>query len=123
MTQRLLLLLMLASVLCHAVVVQGAWAATGVGEQALHALLHWQGSAHHHHKHHHAGDHGHFHQDESPSSLKHVNADGALYAAALLPAGLIELPSLPRASLQVAVAAEPPIPFLERFKRPPRFAA
>lgn len=128
MTRRLLLLLTFASLLCHAIVAQGAWAAVGVSEQAQHALLHWQGSAHHHHEHSHApaagaGDkhvHTHYHQDDSPSSLKHVNADGALYAAALLGVLDLSVASLPRADLVAGSALEPAAPFLERLKRPPR---
>lgn len=119
MVHRVLLLLLLFSVFFQAVVTQGGWAASGIVPGALHAMLHWQGSAHHHH----GDDAGHIHRDESPESLKHVNFDCAVYAAALPSAGLAALPCLPDASPFAAAALEPPIPFLERLKRPPRSAA
>lgn len=119
MVHRVTHFLLLLAVLFHAIVAQGGWAAAGTSPQAGHAVLHWQGSAHHH-----RGDDGsHIHHDRSPESLKHVSFDCAVHAVALPSAGLGDLPPLPAATLFVAAALEPPAPFLERLKRPPRSAA
>ncbi|CAL92840.1 conserved hypothetical secreted protein [Azoarcus olearius] len=119
MVHRVIHFLLMLAVLFHAVVAQGGWAAAGSSPKASHAALHWQGAAHHHR----GVDGTHIHHDTSPESLKHVNFDCAVHAVALLSAGLADLPRLPDATLFVATVLEPPVPFLERLKRPPRSAA
>lgn len=49
-------------------------------DEIAHALLHFEGEAHHHDEH-----DGDFHQDSSASSVQHSMGDAGLFAPALMP--------------------------------------
>lgn len=94
----------------------GVWAAEG--EEVVHALLHFDGSAHHHNVHddHDAG----FHQDDSDESTEHVMSDACLSAPALLTAAVLPVLRVGSAPPVIAHPTEPPQPFLSGPERPPQ---
>jgi hypothetical protein len=85
------------------------------GEELAHAVLHFEGKAHHH------DDHdGSFHQDESTASVQHAMHDACSFSPALLTGAV--LPVLPTYSTPPVDArnAEPPLLFLSGPERPPK---
>lgn len=88
------------------------------GEGIGHAMLHWQEAGHHHH------DNGSVHEDPSDDeSARHLQADGALVAAAL-PCALPVFEPLPvREHYSVFINNPLGPPFLEGPTRPPRLTA
>lgn len=87
---------------------------THLGEGLEHALLHASKDAHHHH------DDGSFHEDESDESNRHLQADSALNAVALLsPAAGMLIAANPGDVLSSASQEAPP-PILDGPRRPPR---
>jgi hypothetical protein len=85
------------------------------GQELVHAMLHFEGEAHHH-----DGHDGDFHQDESPASVKHAMTDACVFAPALL--ADVALPCLTiysAAPAGIHVCAPPP-PFLSGPERPPK---
>lgn len=87
-------------------------------EDTAHALLHFEGAAHHHE---HDGDaHDSFHQDDSSASVQHALADVGVFAPALMgfaPAlELLETASTPPDGLSVELAG----PALLGLERPPK---
>lgn len=97
-----------------------AWAGQGlIGHLAdglAHAVLHLDREAHHHH------DDGSFHEEQSEQSQRHLQADGALGAVALV-AGEVRLPSgAAHDSVLAQPSPEAPPPVLDGPTRPPRTA-
>lgn len=96
-----------------------AYAGLGVlvteGKEMVHAMLHFEGSAHHH-----DGHDGEFHQDESPASTQHAMSDACLFAPALLSEIVLPVLSMPAAPPAVALSTAPPLPFLRSPERPPQ---
>lgn len=93
----------------------GAEVLVAEGEELVHAMLHFEGEAHHH-----DGHDGEFHQDESPASVKHAMNDACVFAPALLTAAVLPLLTIcsdPPADMH---ATEPPLPFLSGPERPPK---
>src|SRR3989344_5928479 len=84
-----------------------AYAGLGVlvteGKEMVHALLHFESTAHHH-----DGHDGEFHQDESPASTQHAMSDACLFAPGLLTETV--LPVLTIRSAPPAVLAQPRAP-------------
>jgi len=84
-------------------------------EQA-HALLHFEGEAHHHDEH-----DGDFHEDESPDSIQHAMHDASVFAPVLL----IDIPGTLQLTFGTthpsdAICPSPPYPFLSGPERPPK---
>lgn len=95
----------------------------GHGERS-HALLHFQGQSHHHDA---PGEHDHgdgvdgIHDDQSPSSAKHMAADACMHAPALLgDASPCLLQPAPRVMPAPAAPSRTPSPFLPVPQRPPQ---
>jgi len=84
-------------------------------EALAHAMLHFEGAAHHH-----DGHDGGVHQDESPASTTHAMQDACVYAPALLIDMALPLLSVGAAPPADACSAEPPPPFLSGPERPPK---
>jgi len=122
MARRSVLLLLALSLLCQATLMGGGTWSTAPGRNAFHALLHWQGSAHHHHheRHGHSPGDGGFHQDGTPDSFQHVVLDGSQHCIGLIPCWPARLPDPSGAWSQMPDKAELPPPYLERFKPPPK---
>lgn len=96
-----------------------AYAGLGVlvteGKELAHALLHFEGAAHHH------DDHdGGVHQDDSPASVQHAMSDACWFSPALPTYAVVPLLSTHSALPPDAHATEPPPPFLSGPERPPR---
>lgn len=85
------------------------------GKELVHAMLHFEGTAHHH-----DGHDGEFHQDDSAASERHAMSDACLFAPALL--STIALPVLSTRSDAPTSAhlTEPPAPFISGPERPPK---
>lgn len=96
-----------------------AYAGLGVlvteGKEMVHAMLHFEGAAHHH------DDHGDvFHQDDSTASEQHLMADACLFAPVLLTEIVLPVPNIGAAPPAVTQVTEPPPPFLNGPERPPQ---
>lgn len=108
------LVLLVLALVWQAVALPGAAATANSAADPAHAALHWQSEGHHHH------DDGSSHVDDSVESDRHLMADHAYGAFALLPA--IQIAVFHRGSSLVTVASESsaPQPFLDGLLRPPR---
>ena len=85
------------------------------GQELVHAMLHFEGEAHHH------DDHdGEFHQDESPASVKHAMNDACVFAPALLTAAALPLLTICSDPPADTAATEPPQLVLSGPERPPK---
>lgn len=85
------------------------------GVQKVHAVLHFEGIAHHH------DDHGDgFHKDGSEASQQHAMNDACLFAPALLTETAVPILCLKSVSPAVIELTEPPSPFLSGPDRPPQ---
>lgn len=115
--RRIILLLVLAGMFCHALGVAGRGALADAGEEAAHALLHWSESAHHH------GDSGSHNQDSAEDAMQHVLADNSLTAPTLCPALGMYFGTGPAPRPRSALATCPPNPFPDQLQRPPRTTA
>ena len=88
------------------------WAAQT--EALEHAVMHWQGEAHHH------GSDGSIHADESEDSFEHMMADCCFHHFGVITApAVVALEPLPQHVAQAAQAVPPP-PYLDGLRRPPR---
>lgn len=96
----------------------GVGAVVAPSEDQRHALLHFEGVAHHHDGH---GDG--FHEDASPASLQHVAADAGQFSVALVSSPVLLMPWVPpqRPRSHGPLALAPP--YLDGLERPPRPAA
>lgn len=84
------------------------------GEALEHALMHWQGEAHHH------GSDGHIHTDDSEDSFAHMMADCCLHHFGVIAArAVVALEPVPQHVAQAAQTVPPP-PYLDGLRRPPR---
>ncbi|MDP3699406.1 MAG: hypothetical protein Q8R72_00710 [Hylemonella sp.] len=84
------------------------------GQALDHAVMHWQGEAHHH------DDHGVVHADGSQDSIQHMMADCCFHHLAVFQApSVVALESLPQQVAQTAQPVPPP-PHLDGLRRPPR---
>ena len=111
------LAILVASLCWQALTVAGQGIAFAGAEDAAHALLHWNDSAHHH------DDDGAVSHDDTSSALSHVAGDGAFQSPAItaaLQAQAVSAPSLPPAEVE-ARGASPPHP--DGLRRPPRSLA
>ncbi len=114
MRRRLALVLLLFSVFWQAFAIAGQATAFAEVEEVAHAMLHWQGEAHHHH------DDGSVAQDDSDESMQHVVADGCLGNSAIwASASFFFAPAEAALPLMVDEVARP-WPPLDRLRRPPR---
>ena len=93
----------------------GADVLVAEGQELVHAMLHFEGEAHHH-----DGHDGDFHQDESPDSVRHAMNDACVFAPALLTAVALALPTICSDPPADAHATEPPPPLLSGPERPPK---
>ncbi len=85
--------------------------------EVQHALLHWQGQAHHHH------EDGSISVDHSQDSIKHVSFDGCLMVIALSTDIFVE-DCAPDAARPVSHDERArPWPYLDGPMHPPRFTA
>lgn len=91
----------------------GLWVTEG--EDAEHALLHFETAAHHHDEH-----NGDFHQDDSTASVKHALGDAGIFAPGLMPSFGPALHASTSAPPLMAVYIEPPPPLLQGLERPPK---
>lgn len=108
--------LLLAVCLCwQSLAFAGAEVLVRSGAAQQHALMHFEGQAHHHHD-----EHGGVHKGQSGASTQHSMDDACLFCPALLQDLQLSLPALrPDAPLE-ALAAEPSVPFLPALERPPK---
>jgi hypothetical protein len=144
MSRRPIFLTLLLAMLLQAVSLGGHWAGAGAHgptRDALHALLHWAGSAHHHD--HHATQRMEgfeafadelatatlsmdqsWHQDQSADSHLHMDMDACLSMMGPIPAS-VSSPWIPPASPRPLPSAEAALagPVLEGLKRPPKSLA
>lgn len=94
------------------------WAGQGlIGHLAdglAHAVLHLERGAHHHQ------DDGSIHEEQSEQSLRHLQADSALGAAALLGSGIRLASNAAHDAVLARPASEAPPPVLDGPTRPPR---
>lgn len=143
--RRPLFLILLLSMLLHAVSLGGHWAGAGNVQQAVHALLHWAGSAHHHHAQHADAAEAlqgfeafaeelaaatpisvpDLHQDQSGDSNMHMGIDGCLSGIGPIPSCIGGPGARSAAATQHLPLAEnaPEGPFLEGLKKPPKTRA
>lgn len=94
----------------------GLWVAQD--EDAEHALLHFENTAHHHD--HHDGE---FHQDDSDASIQHALGDASLFSPGLMPSSGPMLPDSPSCGPMMATYIAAPPPFLQGLERPPKHTA
>lgn len=96
-----------------------AYAGVGVSvaetREVEHAMLHFEGGAHHHDEH-----DGDFHQDDSPASVQHAMTDACVFAPALPGSVAVLFLSAPSDSPATALSPEPRPPFLSGPERPPK---
>lgn len=114
MRLRLVHLLLMASAFWQVFVI-GGWASPfGESKEMEHAMLHWQGLAHHHQH------DGSIAQDKTEESVQHVVIDGFLSAAAVWSAAPIAFPPGKAVRPVVADELDAPWPDLAGPKRPPK---
>jgi len=91
-------------------------------QEHSHALMHFEGQAHHHDHddHHDDGDASGVHEDDSLASAQHLASDCGVYAPMLLGCVDLRLPRLPPEPPVPAVATPPPPPCLAGPERPPK---
>ena len=117
MHHRLLLVLLVISAVWQSFVIGGQASAFGEAKEIAHALLHWQGVAHHHQ------DDGSVMHDGSDESMQHLAIDGVLNLAAIwfvVPGSVAPSGALPPL---VGEKAGAPAPDLAGLERPPKPAA
>jgi hypothetical protein len=112
-TAFLLMLCMCWQALAHAGV---AVALAGEAGRA-HALMHFEGQAHHHHDN---GDTDVVHEDQSLASAEHMASDCGPHATALAACAEVNLPQLAPQMPTAPAATPPPPPCLAGLERPPK---
>lgn len=115
MSRRLTTLLLMLCLCWQSLAYAGAGVLVVEGEELVHAVMHFEGKAHHH-----DGHGGAFHQDESSDSTQHAIGDACVFAPFLL-ADLVPPPtsSRPDAPME-SLSGEPPLPYLRGLERPPK---
>jgi hypothetical protein len=114
MRLRLVLLLLMASALWQVIVIGGRTGTFGDPKAVEHALLHWQGLAHHHHH------DGSVTLDGSEESVQHVVIDGFLNTAAVWFVAPIFFPPGKAVRPIVVDELDAPWPDLAGPRRPPK---
>ncbi len=118
MCRRLTTFLLMLCMCWQSLAYAGAGVLVAEGEEIVHAMLHFEGAAHHH------DDHdGGFHQDESSASKQHAMDDACLFAPALIPAVELSLPTLQSDDPAPTAEGSAPRPYLRGLERPPRSLA
>lgn len=115
-TTFLLMLCMCWQALAHA----GLAVVTAADEEQGHALMHFEGQAHHHDDH---GEGDGVHADQSLASAQHMAADCAAHAPVLVSRVDLRLPQLPLGMPVQTTATPPPPPCLAGPERPPKLLA
>jgi hypothetical protein len=113
----LLIAVLLSSVLFHSVASAHQRVKVHAGSDLAHAMMHWEGEAHHHH------EDGSLHHDDSDASQDHLNAEAATSLAGLASADLFALPKVAPAAAVAYLSYPPLTPILEGLRRPPRLPA
>lgn len=93
----------------------GADVLVAEGQELVHAMLHFEGEAHHH-----DGHDGDFHQDESPDSVQHAMNDACVFAPALLTDAVLPLLTVCSDPPVDTATTEPPLLVLSGPERPPK---
>jgi hypothetical protein len=115
LTTFILMLCMCWQALAHA----GMTVVMADARDHTHAVMHFEGEAHHHDSHHDEGD-GDVHEDQSLASAQHMASDASSCAPALLGVVNLVLPHLlPDMPAQETPSALPP-PYLAGPERPPK---
>jgi hypothetical protein len=115
MRRRLTTFLLMLCMCWQSLAYAGAEVLVAEGQELVHAMLHFEGEAHHH-----DGHDGEFHQDESPDSVRHAMNDACVFAPVLLIDALLPLLSISSDPPLEACSTEPPRPFLSGPERPPK---
>jgi len=117
-TRLCLLVLMIGLGLLHTFTIADRAGAFSSSVEMTHALLHWQGEAHHHH------EDGSLAKDHSAQSTQHLNLDGCTSAVAILPPVLeVVAPILAASQPRCAIEQACPWRTLDAPLRPPRSVA
>jgi hypothetical protein len=111
---KFVLLLLVMAAFWQTIAIGGQVRAYGNPEDLTHAMLHWEGRAHHHHA------DGSVTQDDSSESVQHVVADACLSAPAVWSAVCVFLPSFEAARPVAADESFGLGPHLAGPRRPPR---
>lgn len=114
MHRTLILLLLVMAALWQTIAIGGQVRAYGNSQDTAHAMLHWEGRAHHHHA------DGSVTQDDSSESVQHVVADACLSAPAVWSAVCLLLPPFEAARPVAADESFGLGPHLAGPRRPPR---
>lgn len=113
-----LLLLMIGSALLHTFTIADRAGAFSPPVEMIHAMLHWQGEAHHHH------EDGSLAIDHSAQSIQHLSLDGYTSAVAILPPVLpVVVPIVAASQPRCAIEQACPWRTLDAPLRPPRSVA
>jgi hypothetical protein len=115
MRRRLTTFLLMLCMCWQSLAYAGVEVLVAEGQELVHAMLHFEGEAHHH-----EGHDGEFHQDESPASVKHAMTDACVFAPALLADAVLPLLTICSAAPADTHVSEPPLPFLSGPERPPK---
>lgn len=116
MRRSLVVVLLLVSTFWQVIVVGGHPGGLGAPRETAHAMLHWQGQAHHHH------DDGSVTQDSSKDSVQHVALDGVLAVNAPWSDAFVSLPTAASVRPSAADEVGGPWPYPDGPMRPPKFS-
>jgi hypothetical protein len=119
MCRRLTIFFMMLCMCWQALAFAGSAVVLADADELAHAVMHFEGEAHHHDDHASLDEAG-IHQDDSPASTQHLMDEACVFAPALIPVVHLPLPAL-QPDLPVAtIATAAPPPFLDGLERPPR---
>ena len=116
MRRSLVVVLLVVSAFWQMFAVGGRPGGLSTPRAAAHALLHWQGQAHHHH------DDGSVTQDGSTESVQHVAQDGVLAVNSPWSEPIVPLPPVASAYSTAADEVSGPWPYLDGPMRPPKLS-
>jgi hypothetical protein len=117
MGRSLVVVLLVVSAFWQMLAVGGRPGGLSTPREAAHALLHWQGQAHHHH------DDGSVTLDGSEESVQHVALDGVLAVNSPWSEPAVSLPPAASAYSTAADEVSGPWPYLDGPRRPPKLPA
>lgn len=115
MRRRLTTFLLMLCMCWQSLAYAGVEVLVAEGQELVHAMLHFEGEAHHH-----DGHDGEFHQDESPDSVQHAMNDAGVFAPVLPIDAVLPLLTISSDPPADAHATEPPPPFVSGPERPPK---
>lgn len=118
MFRRLITFFLMLCLCWQSLAYAGAGVLVAEGEELTHAVMHFEGHAHHH-----DGHSGAFHQDGSPDSMQHGMDDACVYAPALLADLVLPLLVVGADAPMESLSSDPPLPFLLGLERPPKLNA